>query len=311
MLLFYEYKTKSNLTFNIKISRIRILYFLISIDIIDKNIILCMCEFHTFFKFDIINMEDLEKWFNNEPESVEDWLKGKVSDEAYKALDIESSVKQMIWSVENERMRYILEYNWKERICTSEEINNEIAIFRDKIAPTLRNEELNHLFDRLTMKGRLLPSRILKEFQIRDEILAESDPDVKEIMKISLKKIFPSAILNDRAIYQKIAKMENPDEKGIILHYFDYWFSPKWVDEQYEDFVYIKEYDNEGVRDLALAFIYGWNMPSLAMLHLDLFHEIVGYWEDVKNYILWLIKEWHNYSVEALLAKAHYYKKQD
>ena len=270
-----------------------------------------MYIFRTFFKFDIINMEDLEKWFNNEPESVEDWLKGKVSDEAYKALDIESSVKQMIWSVENERMRYILEYNWKERICTSEEIKNEIAIFRDKIAPTLRNEELNHLFDRLTMKGRLLPSRILKEFQIRDEILAESDPDVKEIMKISLKKIFPSAILSDKAIYQKIAKMENPDEKGIILHYFDYWFSPKWVDEQYEDFVYIKEYDNEGVRDLALAFIYGWNMPSLAMFHLDLFHEIVGYWEDVKNYILWLIKEWHNYSVEALLAKAHYYKKQD
>ncbi|MBO7095313.1 hypothetical protein J6V86_03980 [bacterium] len=78
------------------------------------------------------------------------------------------------------------------------------------------------MFNALITKKRILPSRILEEFEIRDEILAESDSKVRELMKKSLdNNRFPSMILKGKEIYKKFAKIDNEKEKEIITFYLE------------------------------------------------------------------------------------------
>jgi hypothetical protein len=108
-----------------------------------------------------------------------------------------------------------------------------------------------------------------------------------------------------------LAAVKNPDEREIILHYIEEWYTSRLVREEYESYKYIKNDTKKGVKSLAMAYIKKWNMPSEAILYLELFEKIAEKGEDTVNYILWLINEWeNNYSVETLLSKAYLYKKE-
>lgn len=268
--------------------------------------------FAYIFSFETINMAKLESKFHNESESVENgWLKEKTSNEISEALDEESSILQMIWSIENERMRDILEYVLKEKLRTKEEIKKEIEIYHSEVEPKLWNKEINRLFKGIISNKKILPSAILKEFRIREDILEEPDSETKILMEKSFGRLFPSKILEDKEIYQELAAVKNPDEREIILHYIEEWYTSRLVREEYESYKYIKNDTKKGVKSLAMAYIKKWNMPSEAILYLELFEKIAEKGEDTVNYILWLINEWeNNYSVETLLSKAYLYKKE-
>lgn len=273
-----------------------------------------MCVWFAYiFSFETINMAKLESKFHNESESVEkDWLKEKTSNEISETLDEESSISQMIWGIENERMRDILGYVLKEKLRTKEEIKKEIEIYHNEIEHKLGDEELNRLFKGIISNKKILPSAILKEFRIREDILGEPDSEAKTLMERSFGKIHPSKILEYKEIYQELAAVKNPDEKEIILHYIDEWCTSRFVKEEYESYKYIKNDTKEGVKSLAMAYIKKWNMPSEVILNLELFEEMVEYGEDTVNYILWLINEWeNNYSAETLFSKAYFHKKNN
>lgn len=272
-----------------------------------------MYDFAYIFSFETINMAKLESKFYRESESVEtDWLKEKTSNEISEVLDEGSGISHMIWGIENERMRYILEYVLKEKIRTKEEIKKEIEIYHNEVEPKLIDEEFKRLFNSIISNKKILPSAILKEFKIREDILGESDSDTKVLMEKSLGKIYPSKILEDKEIYQELAAVKNLDEMEIILHYIDEWYTSRFVKEEYESYKYIKNDTEESVKSLAMAYINKWNMPSEAILYLELFEKIVEYGEDTTNYVLWLLNEWeNNYSAETLLSKAYFYKKEN
>lgn len=258
-------------------------------------------------------MVSLETRSNNESESVKrNWLKEKSSDGISEALDEESSILQAIWGITNERMRYILEYVLKEKLRTKEEIKKEIEIYHKEIEPKLSDEQLGKLFKGIVSNKKILPSGILKEFRIREAILAEPDSEVKILMEKSLGGIYPSKILEDKEIYQELAAVTNLDEKKIILHYVEEWYTSRLVREEYESYKYIKNDTETNVKSLAMAYIEKWNMPSEAILYLELFEKIVECGKDTVDYVLSLINEWeNNYSAETLLSKAYFYKKAD
>jgi len=259
-------------------------------------------------------MNNVEKRFSDNSESK--WSEVKqnnedVSKELWNALSEDNAILEMIWKVKNEKIRSILEYAFNEKVCTAEKIREEIVIYEDEIEPKLSDTEWISLFNRVIRGEKVLPSWILKEFNIRDEILSQPDSGVKHLMEGTLHLLLPSVVFESKDIYEKFTKVEELDERKIISYYFDAGFSPKAVDEEYEDYVEIKNYDNEDVKELALAYVETWKMPSLAVFYLDLFKKIVEYWKETKDYILWIIKEtqWKD-SVETLLWEAHYYKEK-
>lgn len=245
----------------------------------------------------------MEEWLDNKIESAkEGWLQEKTSNEIWEVLDGEGSIQQMISDIDNEKIRNILEYfyNRKDNSLQSQRLKEEVALYYDELEPKLKDKELNELFNRLTNTRKLLPSSILKEFQIRDEILAESDPLIKNLMVILLKKATPSTILpsfetereKSREIYRELATVTNPDEKEIIQRYLDEWYSPKLIKEEYEDYVYIKNYGykNEDLKNYILSVINDKKEnPSLIMFFFDIFKDWTEFWEDGRNYIIWLI----------------------
>lgn len=241
-------------------------------------------------------MSNLEKK-NLEQESVkENWLgKKKMSGDLLEDLGAEGSIEQMISDIDNSRVWEILTYylnlneNWRSR----EEIKKEIFIYYKDIEPRLEDEELNTLFNTLITKKRILPSWILEEFKIRDEILAEPDPKVRELMKKSLdKNRFPSLILEGKETYKKLAKIENEDERRIVAYYLENWSSTRWVEEKYEDYIYIKnyEYKNPELRSFILSLINDNGVdPSLIAYYFSIIKDRADFWEDDKEYILKLI----------------------
>ena len=271
-----------------------------------------MCApFYWYYK---VNMNNVEKKFSENSESKWNEIKQNkenVSQELWNALSEDKAIHEIIWNVKNEKIRSVLEYAFNEKVCTAEEIKKEIAIYEDEIKPKLSDTESISLFNRITRSEKVLPSKILKEFNIRDEILSQPDSGVKHLMEGTLHLLLPSVVFESKDIYEKFTKVEELDERKIISYYFDAGFSPKAVDEEYEDYVDIKNCDNEDVKELALAYVETWKMPSLAVFYLDLFKKIAEYWKETKDYILWLIEEtqWKD-SVETLLWKAHYYKEK-
>ena len=235
----------------------------------------------------------LERWFNgSEPEK--NWLEErKMSGEIINDLGAEGSIEQMVWDIDNARIREILMYNLNEKLRTREDIKKEIAVYYEKIEPRLWDESFNELFNMLISKKRIIPSHISEEFKCRDQIMAESDPKVKELMEISLaNKRFPSMVLQWRNIYEELAKVENEDEKRIIKYYLKNGLSPRWVEDEYVFYTYIRdfEYKNEKLKSFLLSLINDNNVaPSLVVNYFDIFKNDTIFRE---AYIRSLINTW-------------------
>lgn len=238
-------------------------------------------------KNELENVKNLE----SEPKKS---AQANVSNEIWKTLWGEWSISQMIWDIDNERVRFILEYYLNNKTLTTETLMKEISIYYEEVEPKLWDEKLKQLFELLINKKRILPSSIVKEFKNRDEILMESDPEVKRLMEISLeKKWFPSLILRRKYVYEKLAGVTDEDSKKIILYYLESWLSPELVNDEYEDYVYIKnyEYKNENLKNFIISLIDNNNNvnPSLVAFFFDIFKDWTEFWEDDKKYIIWLI----------------------
>lgn len=250
-------------------------------------------------------MNNLEQWFNKTESVKAPSVQEKMSDKIWEILKAEGSIEQMIWDVPNERIRYSLEYFLKRKDSSikSEKIKEEIAIYYNEIEPKLVDEELSNLFNRLVTKRIILPSSILREFEIRDEILAESNPEIKNIMVRLLNKVSPSIILPPVEIERqkslnackRLAAVINPDEKEIIERFLTEWSSPISIEEEYEYYVYIKnyEYKNDDLKNFVLSLINeGREEPSVIALFFDIFKDWKEFWEDDKKYIQLLINNW-------------------
>ncbi len=256
-----------------------------------------------------MGVEWLKLW--DSLEKTQSWQEGKnhIAARIFNALDTEGSIHQMIWDIENEEIRSNLEYYLEKKVFTPERIKQEIDVYYEKLESKLQDASIKELVDRLLSKKRFLPSSLVKEIQYRDEILSEWNPEAREMMEKSLNIIYPSTIIENKDIYAELAQVIQPDEKNIIDIYIKYWLDPEWVKNEYEDYKYIKESDNENVRNLALSFIKKWNRPSVAMIYFDLFEKITEYWQDTIDYIMWIINNREKeYTVEELLYKAHFYK---
>ena len=241
-------------------------------------------------------MSNLEKK-NRVQESVkENWLgEKKMSGAILEDLGAEGSIEQMIWDIDNSRIWEILTYHLNENWHSREEIKKEISIYYNDIEPRLWDRELNALFNALITKKRILPSRILEEFEIRDEILAESDSKVRELMKKSLdNNRFPSMILKGKEIYKELAKIDNEKEKEIITFYLENWYSPQWVDDEYEYYIYIRDYKykNEDLKNYILSIIETRKAdPSLIAFFFDIFKDYTEFWEEQRKYVSNLINK--------------------
>lgn len=193
----------------------------------------------------------LEEWIDKNIESArENWLEEKKSSaNLLDNLRAENSIDQMMWDV--------LAYYLKEGLRTREELTKEIEIYNDEIKPKLWDKDLNKLF-KLLLTARRLPSVILKEFGYRDLVLTESDPEVKELMEISLRhNKLPSVILGWKDFYKKFAKVKDEKPRNIILYYLKDWLSPRSVNDEYEDYLDISsyEYKNENLKNFLLSLI--------------------------------------------------------
>jgi len=237
----------------------------------------------------------LEDWVGKEVKPVHaDWLEKKVSNDIFDGLGAENSIEQMIWDIENVSIRNVLMNTLKENLRTREELRKEISIYYEEIEPRLWDNDLNKLFNLLVANGkRILPSFILKEFEYRDQILAESDPKVRELMEISLKHDkFPSLVLNGGEFYKKFAEAEDKGSKDIILYYLQNWLSPRLVNDEYEDYLDIKnyEYKNEDLKNFLLSLIDERKAsPSIISLYFDIIKDNTEFWDAQKTYIMRLI----------------------
>ena len=237
----------------------------------------------------------LAEWIDKKLEPAkENWQAGNnVLGNISETLGVENSIEQMIWDIDNPIIRDILTYNLKENLRTREELKEEIEIYYEKIKPELWDEDSSNLFNLLVNNRRILPSSILKEFEYRDQIFVESDPKVKELMEISLKhgKI-PSLVLNGRKFYKKFAEAEDKESKDIILYYLQNWLSPRLVNDEYEDYLDIKnyEYKNEDLKNFLLSLIDERKAsPSIISLYFDIIKDNTEFWDAQKTYIMRLI----------------------
>lgn len=239
----------------------------------------------------------LEEWIDKKLEPVkENWLPGNnVLGNISETFGAENSIEQMIWDIDNSDIRNTLAYNLKENLRTREELKKEIVIYYEKIEPKLWDEDLKNLFNLLVANRRILPSFILKEFEYRDQILAESDPKVKELMEISLKHDkFPSLVLNGKEFYKKFAAVEDKESKNIILYYLENWLSPRLVNDEYEDYLDIKnyEYKNEDLKNFLLSLIDERKAnPSIIAFFFNIIKDYTSFWDEQKIYIMRLINK--------------------
>lgn len=237
----------------------------------------------------------LEEWFNSS-ESVKNWLeKKKMSWEILNDLGAEGSIEQMIWDIDNESVSKILDYYLKEKLRTKEEIMQEIDVYYNEVLPKLWDNELNTLFNLLVSRKRILPSSIIKEFKNRDEILSESNPEVKKLMETSLThNRFPSLVLDGKDTYKRLATVQDEELKNVILYYLECGLSPEWVESEYEDYNYIKnyKYKNEDLRNFLISLIDINDKcidSSLVAYFFDIFKDWTEFWEDKEKYIMSLI----------------------
>ena len=229
-------------------------------------------------------MGEGDKLLNREPESVEkeNWVDEKAQDTILKTLD--STVEEQILAIDNEIVRNTLSNCLHEKILKPEAVLEQCRIYKDNIKPRLENEEMMESFNKiLSINSKLLPSRLLIELQNVEAI---------KLMERSLKHIFPSVIAEFYDTFIKFSKVEDLDAKKIIYRYIDKWFTPDAVDEMYEDYVNIRDYNykNQELKSFLLSLIEENNVnASLIAYYFSIIKDKADFWEDDKEYILKLI----------------------
>lgn len=234
-------------------------------------------------------MNNLWEKLNQESELKGNWLQEKTSEEIGEALDGEGGILQMIWDIDNDKVRNVLEHNLKLNITTPEEIKKEIAIYYNQVEPKLRDEQLEELFNRLVTGRNLLPSSILREFQNRGKITAEENSEVRKLMEISLDHwVNPSSVIRDTSIYKDLVAVKDSEEKELILRYLNNWCSAIWTKDEYEYYLCIKNYNykSNDLKKFIISLIIEENVyPSDILRIFELFQDSTECWEDTKKLI--------------------------
>lgn len=207
----------------------------------------------------------------------------------WEVLHDKQVIAQMFWDIKNEEVKSVLLSYMNRGICTTRKMRKEIKLYRDAFNK-FSDEKLIE-FNNVISKYQLLPSTSLDELLAKDEILSE-DPEIRQLMVLSLQNgIRPSVIMKEKAEYQKIATIEDKEWKDFILDYLQEWVLPKLVEEEYENYKDIRNYDykDENLRHFLLSLIRDEKIsPSLIELYFDIIKD-KEFWEETENYIRWLI----------------------
>lgn len=236
-------------------------------------------------------MNDLEKWFNGSELVKSNWANKKLQWDIKDVLVAtsenwyeEDNLEQKIWNID-ETIENIFEYCLKSNVITPERVENERNIYNQEVKPRLQDKKILEYVDSILSKNnKLLPSRLLREIESLETII---------MIKKSAKHVYPSVIMDNYEIYNKFAKVKELDEKQVISRCINKWFHPRRLDDEYEDYLYIKnyEYKNEELRSFILALIKNNNVdPSLVVYFFDIFKDYANCWTKEKKYIRQLIK---------------------
>lgn len=207
------------------------------------------------------------------------------------ALKEKLIVSQIIEKIKNGEVKSVLLSYMNRGVCTTRQMRKEIKLYCDSFNK-FSDEKLIE-FNNMISKYHILPSTSLNELTAKDEVLSE-DPEIRQLMVLSLQNgIRPSVIMREKAEYQKMATIENKEWKDFILYYLQEWILPKLVEEEYENYKDIKNYDykDENLKKFVLWLIRDEGVnPSLIELYFDLFKD-KEFWEETEIYIRWLINQ--------------------
>lgn len=235
-------------------------------------------------------MNNPEKKFNGSESVKSNWANEQLQWDIKDVLvatsenwDKEKDFEQKISNID-EIIENIFDYCLKVNIITSEREEKERNIYDEEIKPRLQDEEILEFVSHILWKNnKLLPSRLLREIESFETI---------KMMEKSAKHIYPSAVIDNLEVYAKFAKVKELDEKQIISRYIDGWLPPRRLDDEYEDYLYIKnyEYKNEKLKPFLLSLINDNNVdPSLVAYFFDIFKDDEDFWDERKEYIITLI----------------------
>jgi len=215
----------------------------------------------------------------------------QVSHGLWEVLYGKQIIAQMVENIKNEEVKSALLSRFTNGACTLKQVKKEIKIYNDSF-DKLSDEELME-FNALISRYQLLPSYWLKELSTKNEILSK-DPEIRKLMGLSLQNnIRPSIIKDGESIYEKLATVENPEEKYLILYYLQEWCLPKLVEEEYENYKDIKNYDykDENLKQFLLSLIKDEKIsPSLIELYFDIIKD-KEFWEETEKFIRRLINQ--------------------
>ena len=215
----------------------------------------------------------------------------KVTHGIWEVLYGKEIIAQMVENIKNEEVKSVLLSRFNNGVCTLKQAKKEIKIYNDSF-DKLSDEELME-FNALISKYKLLPSCWLKELATKNEILSK-DPEIRKLMGLSLQNnIRPSIIKDGESIYERFAAVENPEEKDLILYYLQEWCLPKLVEEEYENYKDIVnyEYKDENLKQFLLSLIKDEKIsPSLIELYFDIIKD-KEFWEETENFIRRLINQ--------------------
>ncbi len=151
------------------------------------------------------------------------WEDTETEQEIGETLDERQALCQMIWKIENDGVKKIFNSyvsKWRRPLVI---LKKELEVYNDLLKNYSR-EQVSELNDFIS-KYNILPSDWVKEISMKDKILSEENPNVRELMEISLtkSKIKPSVILQWRGFYEifitdeNLATDESQEEKDLII----------------------------------------------------------------------------------------------
>ena len=218
-------------------------------------------QIFAFFSLDYINMNTPEKKIE-ESNKKEIWF-SKTNDIA-EMLDSETIwvIKEMIWVIENEKLRSNFEYYFlTERIYGEKKLQEEIWIYQNDIKPRLSDDSYVKLVDFLLSNSRSkkLPSGLKKEFDIYGELMSKTEPD----------------------------------EVKIISRYLDAWFIPSLVMEEYQVYVEIKnlKFKSDEMKNYLISLMQSWTRPQNIDHILDLFLDKPECTPETQKYVKSLLND--------------------
>lgn len=222
-------------------------------------------------------------WTINQPiELFSHWHEEtlKVSDKIWKSLLEKDKVLEMIWDIEYEDIRKVLENGLKH--VSPEYILKEISVYYDEVEPKLEEYENSKLYNLCLKWKNMLPSQLSNEIKANESINKEKDLNVKAFMDLSYCKRPPSEILGDRDVYYEFSLINNDEEMAIIKRCLNlYWLSAYAVKEyQLSSYYEIKDISNDDVRKMMLLCVNRWFVPSMVQDYQLYFEYASKYWED-------------------------------